>query len=202
MEEASKLPTPMTLRAFAYDIKLAHTVFALPFVLATLVFVNFNWHLGTIFWILLCMISARSFAMGMNRYLDRKLDALNPRTQKRLIPDGKLSPQAGLRWSLRFGVLFIFSAFQLNLTAAYLSPLVLVILGAYPFMKHLSWLTHWYLGACLGLSPLATSLALTGALSREVCLLGLAVMMWTAGFDILYALKVCQLALELKTLSE
>ncbi len=189
MEITSKASFLLSFRTFTSDIKLAHTLFALPFVFATFVFIQFQWHIQSLVWILLCMVSARSFAMGMNRYLDRKVDAINPRTQRRMIPNGKLSAQAGLSWSLFFGAFFVFCAFQLNNSAGLLSPLVLVILGCYPLMKHLSWLTHWYLGGCLGLSPLATSIALTGKLSLEVCLLGLAITMWTAGFDILYALQ-------------
>ncbi len=178
-----------SLLYFFQDIKLAHSIFALPFVCSSLVFIHFEWDLKKTLLIFLCMISARSYAMGMNRYLDREWDKLNPRTRQRMIPSGKLLAKDSLFWSLIFAFLFCFCSFQLNRTAGFLSPLILIILGAYPLMKTLSWLTHWYLGMCLGLSPLAASFALTGTMSLEILWLGIAITMWTAGFDILYALQ-------------
>lgn len=184
------------LSAFATDIKIIHSIFALPFVLATFVFIGFDWDLKKLGWIVLCMISARTFAMGMNRYLDREVDAANPRTINRMIPQGRLKAPVALLWTLLFGAAFCFLATQLNFLTAILSPLVLLVLGLYPLMKKFTWLAHWYLGACLGLSPIATSIAIKGVISLEVVLLGLAVMMWTAGFDILYALQDWQFDLQ------
>lgn len=178
-----------SLSYFAGDIKLSHSIFALPFVFSTLVFIEFDWALESLLWILLCMVSARSFAMGMNRYLDRNIDHMNPRTKNRMIPSGKLSPTSSLSWSLCFGGLFILSAFQFNTLTGLLSPLVLLILGSYPLMKHWTALAHFYLGACLGLSPMGASLALTGSIRWEVFLLSLSICLWTGGFDILYALQ-------------
>ncbi|MBI2603614.1 MAG: UbiA family prenyltransferase [Deltaproteobacteria bacterium] len=178
-----------TLKLFAGDIKLSHSIFALPFVMASLVFLQFEGPWWKLVWIILCMISARSYAMGLNRYLDREGDAKNPRTSARMIPSGRLSPQSSLAWSLCFGLLFCFFAFQLNPLAGVLSPFILCILGFYPFMKKLSWLTHWYLGFCLGLSPLAASVAISGKIEEDLLLLGLAIMLWTGGFDIIYALQ-------------
>lgn len=174
---------------FLQDIKLTHSIFALPFVFTSLVFINFDWELVKFLWIILCMVCARSFAMGMNRYLDRKWDSLNPRTQGRMIPKGHLASYKSLAWSLCFGFAFIIFSFQLGKTPGVLSPLVLLILGLYPLMKTVSWLTHWYLGLCLGLSPIGASVALRGDANWDVILLGLAITLWTAGFDILYSLQ-------------
>lgn len=174
---------------FFKDIKLAHSIFALPFVLSALIFIDFKWDPMSFLFIVLCMVSARSFAMGMNRFLDREIDQRNPRTKQRMIPNGTLAADKGLFWSLCFGFAFVFFSFQLSSTAGFCSPFVLLILGLYPYMKKVSWLTHWYLGLCLGLSPLAASVALSGGSKMEILLLALAIAMWTAGFDILYSLQ-------------
>lgn len=189
MTENVETPLQKSLLYFFQDIKLAHSVFALPFVFASLVFIKFQWSIFPFIYIVLCMISARSFAMGMNRYLDRHWDALNPRTKQRMIPKGVLKSYQGLFWSLLSSLLFVFFSFQLNLLAGYCSPFVLIILGFYPLMKSMSWLTHWYLGFCLALSPIAASVALKSSVEGDVLLLSFAIMMWTAGFDILYALQ-------------
>src|SRR5690606_1307649 len=100
--------------------------------------------------LILCMICARSFAMGMNRYLDEKIDSENPRTKARAIPSGALSREEMLRWSLGFGAAFVVCAFGLSALAGWLSLPLLAILAAYSLLKRLSWLCHWYLGMCLG----------------------------------------------------
>lgn len=179
-----------SLKNFALDIKIAHSVFALPFAVSALVIGNVG--LPSVkqnILLLVCMISARSFAMGMNRFLDRHIDAVNPRTQNRQIPTGNLTPKEGLTWSLVWGGVFILSAFFLNNLSGFLSFPVLAILAGYSFMKKISWLTHWYLGFCLGLAPIAVSIALLGYASLPVLFLGAAVTMWTAGFDILYSIQ-------------
>jgi 4-hydroxybenzoate polyprenyltransferase len=186
-------PRPAPLRsflAFAADIKLAHSVFALPFAVSALALGRLplpapaQWSL-----LLVCMVTARSFAMGMNRFLDRKIDAANPRTQGRQIPAGRLSPWAGLGWSLGTGAAFVAAAFALGPAAGYCSVPLLCILLLYSYMKRLTWLTHWYLGLCLGLSPIAVAVALTGRAPAPVLCLGAAVCLWTGGFDVLYALQ-------------
>lgn len=199
---ASDLPTdgdqPRSLVAglsasfpsFASDIKIAHSVFALPFAATALLLVplqSLNW--SQIVALLVCMIGARSFAMGMNRYIDRDIDARNPRTQQRSIPSGQLRAQFGLVWSTIFAAVFVAAAFSLNVLSGWLSLPVLGILTGYSFMKRISWLTHWYLGFCLGMAPVAVSVALTGSIFPQVVTLGIAVMFWTAGFDILYSLQ-------------
>jgi 4-hydroxybenzoate polyprenyltransferase len=173
---------------FAADIKIEHSIFALPFAATALSMLEFaRISASQLIFLLFCMVGARSFAMGMNRFLDRDIDLKNPRTQARQIPSGQLSPTHGLLWSVAFGVLFVACAFGLNSLAGILSIPVLAILAGYSFMKRISWLTHWYLGACLGLAPIAVSIALTGWVRPEILALGIAVTFWTAGFDILYA---------------
>jgi len=179
-----------SFRAFAADIKIAHSVFALPFAMSA--FVLGHLPLPSIkqaLLLLLCMITARSFAMGINRVLDHRLDQANPRTRGRMIPRGALSTRQGFAWSALAGIVFIAAAFALSLVCGYSAPLLLAVLAMYTLMKRLTWLTHWYLGMCLGLAPIAVSIALTGRAPLAVLLVGIGVCLWTAGFDILYALQ-------------
>lgn len=179
--------------AFAADIKLAHSIFALPFAASAFILGHIAVpDLRQIALLLVCMVSARSFAMGMNRYLDRDIDSENPRTRIRKIPSGELQPAQGLAWSLAWGAVFVAAAFSLNRLAGYCSVPLLVILLSYSLMKRFTWLAHFYLGMCLGLAPIAVQIALQGAISLPVLLVGLAVTLWTAGFDILYSLQDMQ----------
>ena len=176
---------------FSSDIKLAHSVFALPFVAVGLLLSKVEEVSGFILMVLLaCMFCARSFAMGMNRFIDRRIDLANPRTSQRLIASGKLPAGQGLLWSLSFAVCFVALCFYfLNPLAAYCSVPLLFILAMYSFMKRWTFFCHWYLGLCLGLAPLASEIAVTGDFSWSVLCLGLAVCLWTGGFDILYAMQ-------------
>jgi len=175
---------------FAADIKLAHSVFALPFALSAIILGDLPLPSARqILLILICMVAARSFAMGMNRYLDREIDHANPRTARRKIPQGQLTPAQGLTWSMISGGLFVLAAAGLGSLAGFCAPALLVILGTYPYMKRWTVLTHWYLGLCLGLAPIAVAVALIGQVPVAVLLVGLAVALWTGGFDVLYALQ-------------
>lgn len=179
-----------SFKHFAADIKIAHSVFALPFAMAAFVVGRIPLPgVQQIALLLVCMVSARSFAMGMNRYLDHKIDALNPRTQVRKIPSGAMTPIQGLAWSLLAATIFLVAATALSPLAGTCALPLLLILMSYSWMKKLSWLTHWYLGICLGLAPVAVEIALTGDVTAPVLLLGAAVAFWTAGFDILYSLQ-------------
>jgi 4-hydroxybenzoate polyprenyltransferase len=179
-----------SLRVFVSDIKLAHSIFALPFVVSGILISNMKMPTSAqILWIFLAMICARSFAMGMNRFLDSDIDLLNERTARRAIPAGKLDSQSGLVISCLFGIGFVVSAFALSHLAGWCSFPLLVVLASYSLMKRYTFLTHWYLGLCLGLAPIGAQIALAGHLDIQVALLGVAVTLWTAGFDILYALQ-------------
>lgn len=175
---------------FAADIKLAHSVFALPF--AASAFVLGALPLPTLrqlALLLVCMVTARSFAMGMNRYLDRAIDLANPRTRGRMIPKGELPAKHGLLWSLTAAVVFVAAAAALSPLAGYCAVPMLLILMSYSLLKRFTWAVHWYLGACLGLAPIAVTIALKGEAPAPVLMLGAAVALWTAGFDILYSLQ-------------
>jgi 4-hydroxybenzoate polyprenyltransferase len=178
-----------SLRAFLADIKISHSVFALPFAAATLlVLSNFDWTWALTFKLIGCMVAARTFAMGANRVFDHRIDALNPRTRQRGIPGGALSAGQAAFWTVLSGLIFVGISFSINQLTGFCSLLVLLILGLYPKWKHWSWLTHWYLGLCLGLSPMAVSVAALGIIEPVSVLIGLAVALWTAGFDIIYAI--------------
>lgn len=175
---------------FARDIKFSHSIFALPFVGVALTRTGLpgvSWQSLSL--IILCMVLARSFAMGMNRYLDRNIDAGNIRTSARALPSGKVGPGGYLAITLICGLLFMGASFGLSPLAGWLSPVLLIVLTLYSLMKKISWLTHWYLGLCLGLAPIAAQIALFGEVTMPVVLIGLAVAFWTAGFDLLYSLQ-------------
>jgi 4-hydroxybenzoate polyprenyltransferase len=178
------------LQAFSSDIKLGHSVFALPFVGVALTLTGLpGIPLEPILKIVVCMVFARSFAMGMNRYLDREFDGKNDRTKQRAIPAGAVTASAYLAITLACGAAFVAVAFSISRLAGSLAPELLVVLAFYSLMKRLSWLTHWYLGMCLGLAPIATEIALFDRVSWPVALVGAAVAFWTAGFDLLYSLQ-------------
>jgi 4-hydroxybenzoate polyprenyltransferase len=182
--------TSRALGVFAKDIKLSHSIFALPFVGVALTLTGVNGvSVAQLARVVICMIFARSFAMGMNRYLDRGFDATNERTRTRALPSGLVSSRFYLAITLVFGALFIAAAFSLSQLAGSLSPLLLVVLAFYSMMKRISWLTHWYLGFCLGLAPVAAEIALFSRVSVSVAFVGVAVAFWTAGFDLLYSLQ-------------
>jgi 4-hydroxybenzoate polyprenyltransferase len=179
-----------SLTAFLTDIKLAHSIFALPFAVVGFLIGGSPFPgVSKVFLAVGGMVTARTFAMGMNRFLDHKLDGQNPRTSGRSIPSGRLGPLAALCWSLLAGVFFVAISFGLSPLAGWLSVPLLMILAFYSLMKRISWLTHWYLGFCLGLAPVAVNVAFGGSVSVPVGLVGAAVMFWTAGFDIIYSLQ-------------
>jgi 4-hydroxybenzoate polyprenyltransferase len=177
-------------KEYLKDIKFSHSIFAFPFAISA--FFLERLPIPTVQQVLLlivCMISARSFAMGVNRLFDWKLDRENPRTVDRSIPAGKLKVGNAWMFTLGFALVFVVSTFYLSEVAFYASVPVLIFLGGYSLMKRIHFLTHLYLGLCLGLAPNAVYVALTGSLSRPMVFLGLAIAVWTAGFDILYSLQ-------------
>jgi 4-hydroxybenzoate polyprenyltransferase len=183
---------PRKIKILAGDIKIAHTVFAMPFALmSALVASDGSPGWGKITLIALCMVFARTAAMTANRLLDAKLDAKNPRTASRAIPSGKLAPREMLGVLAASCLLFIIT------TAGFLpyaNPLPLIfavpVLGivlAYPLLKRFTRLCHYYLGMCLAMAPVCAWGAMTGNLRLAPLLLAGAVLLWTGGFDILYA---------------
>lgn len=185
-------PGPLaTLSAFARDIKLAHSVFALPFALAAAWLVSRSqpvaWQQWG--WIVVAMVGARSSAMGFNRIVDRRIDARNPRTTNREIPGGRLPVFAAWAYTLAFTALFAFAAWMLSPLCLALSPVALLVLWGYSLTKRFTALCHLVLGLALGLAPLAVWIGLTGRVEAPALLLGGAVLTWVAGFDVLYSLQ-------------
>ena len=172
---------------FSKDIKLSHSFFSFPFVGANIIIGGFQPTFIQILYILISLTCARSFAMGMNRYLDREIDARNPRTAKRALPSKNISCRRSLLISLGFGVLFILSTLPFNRLTFFCSLPVLIILGCYPLIKRWSTFCHLYLGICLSLSPVAASIALSGKLSIASIFIGVSMFFWVSGFDIIYA---------------
>ena len=184
------------LKHYGSLIRFSHTIFALPFALAS---ITMAWPKHPVtprsfFWILIAMVGARSAAMGFNRIVDRKFDALNPRTQAWELPQGKVKLWEASVLTAIASILFIFAAYKLNLVCFILSPLALAIVFFYSLTKRFTWTAHLFLGLALSLAPIGAWLALSGApedLSELATplLLGLAVLFWLAGFDIIYSLQ-------------
>jgi 4-hydroxybenzoate polyprenyltransferase len=179
--------------ALARDIKLSHTLFALPWaVLAMFLAADSVPATGITLLVLACMVCARSMAMTMNRLLDAGLDARNPRTSNRAIPGGRMSR------AFEAGAVVLTSMVFMLCTAGFwwlygnvwpmlLSVPVLAFIAVYPLLKRFTRLCHYYLGAALGLAPVCAWIAVRGDLACPPVLMGAAVPFWTAGFDILYA---------------
>jgi 4-hydroxybenzoate polyprenyltransferase len=177
-------------------IKVAHTVFALPFALVGMFLAaretgaeNAIPPVRTVFFILLAMVGARSAAMGFNRLADADIDARNPRTKDRAIPAGKMSRATAGVLVLASSLLLVLAAWMLNPLCLLLSPALLLLLFSYSYMKRFTWASHLALGACLGAAPLAAWIAVTGEPDARILSICFAVLLWVAGFDILYALQ-------------
>jgi 4-hydroxybenzoate polyprenyltransferase len=169
-------------------IKWEHSIFALPFALtAVLLAANGLPAWRIVAWILVAMVSARSCAMAFNRWADADLDAANPRTSNRAIPSGLLSREFVLGFTVIMALVFVAAAAELNRLTLYLSPLVLVVLLGYSYMKRLTRWSHLVLGLALGLAPSAAWIAVRGSLDARILVLTAAVTLWVGGFDVLYA---------------
>jgi 4-hydroxybenzoate polyprenyltransferase len=169
-------------------IKWEHSIFALPFALtATLLAARGLPGWRTLGWILVAMVTARSCAMAFNRWADADLDAANPRTKSRAIPAGLLSRQFVLGFTVLMALAFVMAAAELNRLTLYLSPVVLVVLLGYSYMKRLTRWSHLVLGLALGLAPSAAWIAVRGSLDPRILVLTAAVTLWVGGFDVLYA---------------
>ncbi|HEV2177260.1 MAG TPA: UbiA-like polyprenyltransferase [Terriglobia bacterium] len=169
-------------------IKFEHSVFALPFALTGAVLAVRGWPAWRqILWIVVAMVGARSAAMTFNRIVDLKFDTANPRTRTRALAAGHLSLRFAAGFTVAACALLLLAAWELNPLAFRLSPPALAILLGYSYTKRFTWLSHLWLGACLGMSPVAAWIALRGDVSAGVLLLGAAVTLWVAGFDLIYA---------------
>lgn len=178
------------IKIFLEMIKFSHTIFALPFAFTGAVIAARGLPSATqAFWILLAMIGARTAAMGLNRLIDAEIDARNPRTCGRAIPAGLLSKSGVAVFIAISAMLMLYAAFMLNRLCLYLSPLALLFLVLYSYCKRFTSLAHVVLGICLSAAPVGAWVAITGTVELPAVILGVAVLFWVAGFDILYALQ-------------
>ncbi|OXS61196.1 4-hydroxybenzoate octaprenyltransferase [Cohnella sp. CIP 111063] len=180
------------VRVFLEMIKFEHTLFALPFayVGAILGAVTVEKRLpewSECGWILLAMIGARTAAMGLNRLIDKAIDARNPRTANRAIPAGLLQSKDVILYVIISFVLLFWASAQLNSLAVKLLPLAVFFLVFYSYTKRFTWTCHLVLGLTIGLAPLGGWVAVTGGITWEAIVLYVTVALWTAGFDVIYA---------------
>lgn len=181
------------IKALLEMIKFSHTVFAFPFALIGVVLAaaasNQAPTLAQLLWICVAMVGARSAAMGLNRIIDARIDARNPRTETRHIPAGLVSMFEAWIFVLIAILVFELAAWMLNPLCFYLSFVVLFLLVLYAYAKRFTPYAHLILGLCLAAAPIGAWIALRGDIHISVVLLGLAVLLWVAGFDIFYALQ-------------
>ena len=169
-------------------IKFSHTVFALPFaVMSAFLAAAGMPSARQLFWILMCMVGARSAAMSFNRIVDARIDAQNPRTAQRAIPTGKLTRAETAAFLAGMIALFVFSAYMLNRLAFMLSPVALAIILGYSYTKRFTDYSHFVLGLALAIAPVGAWIAINEEFHPVAILLGAAVLFWTAGFDLIYA---------------
>ncbi|MEF9426544.1 MAG: putative 4-hydroxybenzoate polyprenyltransferase [Candidatus Mariimomonas ferrooxydans] len=171
-------------------IKFSHSVFALPFAFTGALIASEGIPAPMqIFWITVAMVGGRSGAMGMNRIIDRKIDALNPRTKNRELPMGIIKTWETFLFTAVAFTFLVLAAYKLNPLCLKLSPLVLFVLFTYSYTKRFTWLSHIVLGTALSLAPLGAWIAVKGTFDIRILPLCFAVMFWVAGFDILYGLQ-------------
>jgi 4-hydroxybenzoate polyprenyltransferase len=171
-------------------IKISHSVFALPFAFTGAVLAAGGLPtLHQALWISIAMVGARSGAMGLNRIIDRRIDAANPRTSGREIPSGKISVRDAAVFTVVSLGLMVLAAWQLNELCLKLSPLAIAVLVLYSYTKRFTWAAHFVLGIAIALAPLGAWVAIRGTLDPAILPLIGAVVFWLAGFDILYALQ-------------
>jgi len=176
-------------RLFLSLVKFEHTIFALPFAyIGAFLAVDGVPGAADLLWITVAMVGARSLAMALNRLIDARIDARNPRTAGRELPRGALRPWQVVLFSLGSLAVFLVAVYQLEPIVRWLWPIPVLAFVAYPYLKRMTWLSHAWLGAVDGLAPVGAWAAITNELPWEAWLLGAAVAVWVAGFDVLYAL--------------
>jgi len=174
-------------------VKFSHTIFALPFALLGFALATIHdndalsWKLLGL--VILCMLFARNAAMSFNRWADRHIDEVNPRTAQREIPARKIREQSALAFSIANSMLFVAAAWFINPLCFYLSPVALVVILGYSLTKRFTALSHFVLGLGLALAPTGAYLAVTGSFDWIPVIISLSVLCWVSGFDIIYALQ-------------
>lgn len=174
-------------------VKFSHTIFAMPFAFIGF-FLAVKFHPGLFNWrvlilVVLCMVFARNAAMGFNRYLDRHIDKLNPRTEKREIPSGIITSGNALIFVSVNSLLFVMATFFINRLTLFLAPVALFVILFYSYTKRITPLCHFILGLGLSLAPIGAYISVTGAFSVLPLLFSCIVLFWVSGFDIIYALQ-------------
>ncbi len=185
MEKFTKL-----LNDFNELVMFKHSIFSLPFIFIAMVVAANGWFGFTLCILgILAALTARNFAMGFNRYLDRDIDALNPRTINRPNVDGRISASQMAIFVALNAIGFIVVAYFVNDLAFYMSIPILIVIGSYSYFKRFSFLAHLILGISLGLAPIAGVVAVSQSIPLWSILLSIGVMFWVAGFDLLYSLQ-------------
>lgn len=178
-----------TLATYLSFVRFSHSVFALPFALTGALLawrtMAFTW--SQVLWIVVCMVGARSAAMGFNRLVDARYDAMNPRTAMRELPRGAMSQTEGTLFVIVSSVLFVYGASRLSTLCLILAPVALAIVFWYSLAKRYTAYTQFFLGLAMAVAPVGGWIAAGGRGGPEPWLLGLAIGLWVGGFDILYA---------------
>jgi 4-hydroxybenzoate polyprenyltransferase len=174
-------------------VKFAHTIFALPFALIgfflAVKYAGYEFSWKTFLFVILCMVFARNAAMSFNRFADRHIDKINPRTKSRELPSGIINPRNALIFIIANVVLFIATTWFINLLVFCLSPVALLVILGYSLTKRFTFLCHFILGLGLSLAPIGAYLSVTGKFDIVPLFFSFVVLFWTAGFDIIYALQ-------------
>lgn len=177
------------LKHYADLVKFEHTLFALPFALSAMLLASGqSWpSLQAVLWVIVAMVGGRTYAMGLNRIIDKDIDGKNPRTAGRAIPAGRVKLAEAWGITVLSFLLLLFAVLQLPPLCLKLLPIALIALSGYSYVKRFSNLAHLVLGFCLGCSAIGGWVAVTGQLPLSAIVFGFAVMVWVAGFDLIYA---------------
>jgi 4-hydroxybenzoate polyprenyltransferase len=174
-------------------VTFSHTIFAMPFAFIgfflAITTTNHSFEWQKLLFMVMCMVFARNSAMAFNRYLDRDIDAKNPRTKVRDIPAGRLTAKAALTFTIINCVLFVITTWFINPLCFYLSPIALFVVLGYSATKRFTALCHLVLGLGLSLAPIGAYLVVTGAFALLPVFFSFSVLCWVSGFDIIYALQ-------------
>ena len=181
----------MGFKEIASFVKIEHTLFSLPFVFIG-AYMAGDPTVMQLIWILVAAVGARGLAMGLNRIIDKDIDAANPRTAGRHLASGTMSMKTAWTLCAVFLAMLLLGAGMLNPLCLYLSPIPVLAFVIYPYLKRFTWLCHWWLGICLGLAPAGAWVAITGEIGSyswypDLLLVSIGVMVWIAAFDLGYA---------------
>ncbi len=177
------------LQIFLDTIKFEHSIFALPFAVAAAFMVADGWPNWMQFgWVIVAMVTLRTFAMAANRLVDAEIDRRNPRTADRALATGIIGTPEVIGYMAVSAVVFVVAAWQLDPLALVLSPIPIAVAFTYPYLKRFTWLAHFGIGAVYVIVPPAVSIAMTGTMPTEFVMLGIGALFWVSGFDVLYAI--------------